>query len=162
MLKKMVILRSLPGGGKSTIANDIKMKHKDSCFICSTDDYWLRPDGIYDFNWEYLGRSHLWNQRRVELIIRKGREDQIRGWNFDLVVVVDNTNITFEEMKPYIKIARKHGLEIEFKEPDTEWRYDVEECFKRNTHGVPYATILKMSQRWESNEVVMEKLKELK
>jgi len=156
VIKKMIILRSLPGGGKSTIAQQYKSKHKDSCYICSTDDYWVRPDGIYDFNWELLGKSHRWNQQRVEDIMRIEKPNK-----WDTIIVVDNTNITFDKMKPYIKMALKYGFEIEFVEPDTEWKYDVEECFKRNGHGVPYATILKMSQRWEDHATVVAKLKEL-
>jgi predicted kinase len=157
MIKKLVFTRGLPGSGKSYYAHELKAKHKDSCFICSTDQYWERPDGVYDFNWELLGQSHKWNQQRVQEIL-----DTEIDTEWDSVVVVDNTNITFSEMKPYIKMALAAGFKIEFVEPSTAWKYDVEECFKRNTHGVPYATILKMNQRWESNEVVMEKLKDLK
>ena len=155
MLKKLIFTRGLPGSGKSYHAYELKAKHHDSCFICSTDEYWVRPDGVYDFNWELLGKSHAWNQQRVaDTMFDEGN----RPW--DCIVVVDNTNITFNEMKPYIKAAYDLGFDVEFVEPDTQWRYDVEECFKRNTHGVPYATILKMSQRWEDHETVTRKLKE--
>lgn len=152
----MVILRSLPGGGKTTVAQQYKQKHKDSCYICSTDDYWLRPDGIYDFNFDLLGESHQWNQKRVKNIIR----DNIRS-QYDTVIVVDNTNITFNEMKPYITLGLKYNYQIEFKEPDVPWKYDVEECFKKNTHGVPYATILRMYKKFESQETVEKKLEEM-
>jgi hypothetical protein len=157
MIKKLVFTRGLPGSGKSTYAHELKAKHHDSCFICSTDQYWERPDGVYDFNWELLGKSHVWNQRRVKEILC---DEENRPW--DTVVVVDNTNITFSEMKPYIKMAIECEFDIEFVEPDTEWRYDVEECFNRTTHGVPYATILKMSQRWEDMATVIVKLEKFK
>jgi predicted kinase len=157
MLKKVVFTRGLPGSGKSTYAYELKEKHHDSCFIYSTDDYWLRPDGEYDFNFELLGKSHAWNQRRAD----ETMEDLMDG-AYDTIIVIDNTNTTFKEMLPYIKSALQCGYDIEFVEPDTEWRYDVEECFKRNSHGVPYATILKMHQRWETNAEVTRKLGKLK
>lgn len=156
-MKKLILVRGLPGSGKSTIGQEYKKKHSDSCFICATDEYWFRPDGIYDFNIELIGESHRWNQHRVEEIL-----DEEVDSEWDTIVVVDNTNITFQEMKPYIKMALVVGFEIEFMEPSTSWRYDVEECFKRNGHGVPYATILRMSQCWEDHATVLKKLEELK
>jgi len=157
MLKKTVLIRGIAGAGKSFIAQHYKEKYQDSCFIYSTDDYWLRPDGIYDFNFELLGYSHMWNQWRADETMEAEMDSE-----YDTIIVIDNTNTTFKEMKPYLKSALQCGYEIEFVLPQTDWRWDVEECFKRNNHGVPYSTILKMYQRFESNEVCYEKLEALK
>ena len=157
MLKKLVFMRGLPGSSKSTHAHELKAKHHDSCWIFATDDYWMRPDGVYDFNLDLIGESHAWNQKRTNAIMEAERVQQ-----WDSIIVIDNTNITFDEMKPYIKMALKHGFEIEFVEPDTEWKYDVEECYTRNTHGVPYSTILRMYNEWEDHETVMKKFMGLK
>jgi len=154
MINKVVFTRGLPGSGKSTYARELQEKYHDSCFVYSTDDYWLRPDGEYDFNIELLGQSHVWNQRRA----CETMEDEMDyGW--DTIIVIDNTNTMFKEMKPYIYSALEFGYDIEFVVPDTSWAWDVEECFMRNNHGVPYSTILKMYQRFESNEVCYAKLK---
>jgi Mn-dependent DtxR family transcriptional regulator len=104
-----------------------------------------------------LGQSHAWNQERVNTALA-----QEIGLRWDTVIIVDNTNMNFLEMKPYILMALKYEYEIEFKEADTWWKYDVEECFERNTHGVPYATIKKMGERWEDHMTVIRKLKKLK
>ena len=156
MIKKMVFTRGLPGSGKSTYAYELKDKHHDSCFICSTDQYWERPDGIYDFNFELLGQSHRWNQQRVQELVDTEIDSE-----YDTIIVVDNTNTTFQEMKPYIKMALAAGFELEFVIPQTDWKWDAEECFKRTVHGVPYATILKMLARFEDNEVVLKKVAEM-
>lgn len=156
-MKQLILCRSLPGGGKSTLAKQYKDMYYDSCFICSTDDYWVRPDETYDFNHKLLGKAHAWNQNLVENII-KSEKDSV----YDTVVVIDNTNITFNEMKPYIESALKYYYDIMFIEPDTEWRHDVDECFKRNTHGVPFDTILNMSRKWEDHDTVLSKLKAFK
>ena len=155
--KQLIFVRGLPGSGKSTIADKFKEQYSNSCSVCSTDEYWERPDGTYDFNYELLGKSHVWNQQRTTKTIVW--EAGLTQWTS--VVIVDNTNITFNEMKPYIRVGLQYGFEIIFIEPDTEWRYDVEECFKRNTHGVPYSTMLNMNWRWEDHETVTKKLKEL-
>ena len=157
MIKMLLFVRGLPGSGKSTVAEKYKAKHHDSCIVCSTDEYWMRPDGRYDWNYELIGEAHAWNQNRVERYLAS---EQAMDW--DTIVIVDNTNVNFKEMKPYIIMALEFGYDIEFKEPDTEWKYDVEECFKKNTHGVPYSTVLKMYQRWEDHETVLIKLEELK
>ena len=83
------------------------------------------------------------------------------------LIVIDNTNLQAWEMLPYVKEVRAKGhpprppirrlspphlsfacrcppnqgrkcdYRIELMEPDTSWRYDVEECARRNSHGVP-------------------------
>ena len=154
----MVILRGLPSSGKSTIAEEIKAKHKDSCFICATDDYWVRPDGTYDFNMELLGKSHMWNQNRVLAIARKEFKNK-----FDTIIVVDNTNITFSELRPYATRAKMYRIPVVIMESDMSWAMDVEQCYIRSqeTHKVPYATILRMYNAWEPHDSVVEKLKKM-
>ena len=159
MIKRMVFVRGLPGSGKSTIAKAYKEKHirpKDSCWVCATDNYWMRPDGKYDFNYDLLGWSHIWNQRRVEEILNTEVNSE-----WDTIVVVDNTNINFSEMKPYIRLGLLYKYDIVFSEPDTEWKYNVEECYKRNTHGVPYSTMLRMYKAWQDHRTVKAYLEEM-
>lgn len=156
VIRKLILLRGLPGSTKSTLARKYKDKYKDDCYIFSTDDYWIRPDGYYDFSYELLSQSHKWNQERVKNTVVSASRF------FDTIIVVDNTNITFKEMKPYIELALHYGFEVEFEEPNCDWKYDVEKCFRKNTHGVPYATILRMSQKWEDHVTVVAKLEDLK
>jgi chloramphenicol 3-O-phosphotransferase len=58
-MKKVVIVRGLPGSGKSVLAEKYQDTFHDSCFIYSTDDYWMRPDGLYDFNCDLLHKAHM-------------------------------------------------------------------------------------------------------
>ena len=156
MIKRMVIVRGLPGSGKDYLTIEWKKKYKDSAFICSTDDYWLRPDGRYDFNVEIVGHSHVWNQKRAEAVLQKDQKSQ-----YDSIVIINNTNITFHEIFPYAKIAKKYNFPLFIIEPDTKWKYDVEECFRLNGHGVPYATILRMYHNWDSTDEVKRRLRSL-
>ena len=155
-VKKLIFVRGLPGSGKSSIARSYKAAHKDSCYICATDEYWMRPDRKYDFNYDLIGWAHIWNQRRVEEILNTEVNSE-----WDTIVVVDNTNINFTEMKPYIRLALNVDFGISFVEPDTDWKYDVEECYKRNTHGVPYSTMLRMYKAWQETDVVVDLLREM-
>jgi adenylate kinase family enzyme len=47
MYGTVYIMMGLPGSGKSTKAKKLALGND---FIFSTDNYWIRPDGYYDFN----------------------------------------------------------------------------------------------------------------
>lgn len=63
------------------------------------------------------------------------------------LVIVDNTNLTFEEVKPYVIGAYLYGYEVEFVEPTTSWKDNADELANRNTHGVPLEAIKRMLAR---------------
>lgn len=138
MYKKVIIMCGLPGSGKSFLAKELQQEFfrstSDKVAIVSADNYWLRPDGLYDWNAKYIGRAHAWCQEKFKWFLQD---------EYDLVIV-DNTNLSAQERKPYILLAEQYGYSHEVKEPETEWRYNALECSKRNTHGVPLATLDRM------------------
>lgn len=131
-MRTVTLMRGLPGSGKSHIANTLGGR------VLSTDDFFTTDDG-YDFEPTQIGQAHLWNQQRTETAMMAGIP----------TIVVDNTNIMFWEMKPYILLAEKHGYEIEWVEAQSEWAWNAEECHKRNQHGVPLAVIQTMLNKYE-------------
>ncbi|NWQ77832.1 N42L1 protein, partial [Columbina picui] len=66
-------------------------------------------------------------------------------------VIIDNTNIHAWEMKPYVMMARENRYEVIFQEPDTPWKFNVQELTRRNTHRVPRETIQRMKEQYEHN-----------
>jgi hypothetical protein len=150
-------MRGLPGSVKSTTAINLAWAVSNSpfasetCTIFATYDYWKRPDGHYDFNYELITEAHVWNQRRAADAI----QDAIN------VIIVDNVNTSLREMMPYVLLAKEAEYEVQLIEAESPWKYNVEECYKRNSHGVPYSTILRMYQEWESTLLVKEKLIEM-
>ncbi|XP_072547115.1 uncharacterized protein n4bp2l2 [Salminus brasiliensis] len=142
----LVLMRGLPGCGKSTLAKEI-LSSGPNGLILSTDDYFFQKDG-YFFNPTLLGDAHDWNQKRTREAMLDRRSP----------VIIDNTNVQAWEMKPYVALALEFGYRVEFVEPDTRWKCDPAELEKRNTHGVPRETIAKMLDRFElpiSVDVVM-------
>lgn len=133
MMKKMVIMRGLPGSGKSTLASGLGV-------VYSTDDFFVGGDGVYRFDPAKLGEAHAWNQVRMR--------EALRG---EGPVVVDNTNIRLWEMAPYVAMAEEAGWAVEVAAPSTPWARDPVECARRNSHGVPLATIERMLAAWESD-----------
>ena len=155
MRKKLVILRGCPGSGKSSLAKDLQREYGDRCVVQSTDNYFMkfvdeRPTYCFDPN--LLHRYHTKNLQHSTINMASEACQ---------VVVIDNTNTTFKEMKPYVLVALILGLDIEIKEPNTPWKFDAEELFKKNTHGVPLESIQKMLKRWEKTEDCYKKIVEL-
>ncbi|KXJ22434.1 NEDD4-binding protein 2 [Exaiptasia diaphana] len=132
--KVIVIMRGLPGSGKSSFARAIK----GNGVIYSTDDYFMR-NGQYQFDIAYLGEAHEWNQIRAREAMKSGISP----------VIIDNTNIQAWQMKPYVSMAQRLGYEIILKEPDTSWKWDAKELFKRNQHGVSLSQIKNLMERYE-------------
>ena len=150
--KQLIVLRGIPGSGKSTLAdelvNEIFILHS-YCWL-STDDLFY-VNGKYTFDKDKLHLFHQTNIARCDLAMQAGIE----------YIFIDNTNITFKEMEPYIKLAIKYGYSVKLEESNTPWKFDVEECFKRNEHNVPKETIQKMVDRWESMGECLQKISSL-
>jgi predicted kinase len=137
-MKKVICLCGAPGSGKSFLGKELAQKHReqvsDYIGICSADYYWERPDGIYDWNFKYIANAHAWCQTKFKWYLAE---------QYDLIIV-DNTNLSAKERKPYIDMAKAAGYEVSLRESETAWRYNADECFKRNTHSVPLETIKNM------------------
>eukprot|EP00118_Oscarella_pearsei_P002851 m.11893 g.11893 ORF g.11893 m.11893 type:complete len:1257 (+) comp23675_c0_seq1:47-3817(+) len=134
----LIILRGLPGSGKSTLARQLQGARG---VICSTDDYFVLGNGKYVFDVTRLGDAHDWNQDKARQAMRRGEHP----------VIIDNTNCQRWEMKPYVLAARKCFYKVNLVEPDTPWKFDVQELARRNTHGVPAEKIATMLDRYECN-----------
>lgn len=151
-MPKLFIMRGLPGSGKSTLAKALEIEcEKKGVYktvILSTDDYWVRPDGEYDFNARLLEQAHEWTFRQFARIV-----SEFEG-NYSAVgnVILDNTNVRLVDFKRYTDLAIENSWEVELHEPITPWKFDVEELSKRNQHSVPLKTIERMLSRWEKSE----------
>lgn len=157
-LKKLIILRGIPSSGKSTTAKLLSDANPyNDTKISSTDDFFMSYN-IKDKYWEYkfdgskLNEYHKYNLQNTIYSMCLGYSQ----------VIVDNTNIRFVDFKLYVLAAIIIGYEIELIEPETEWRYNVEECYRRNKHGVPLENIQKMRDRWETTETCYAKIEFLK
>ncbi|EDQ89328.1 uncharacterized protein MONBRDRAFT_25386 [Monosiga brevicollis MX1] len=138
--RELVLMRGLAGSGKSTLAQELLQAVPDGV-ILSTDDFFTLKNGRYAFDPSRLGDAHEWNQRRAE-------EHCCRHVP---LVIIDNTNAEVWQMKPYVRIAVKHGYTVSLRQPDTPWAFDAEELARRNKHGVPLQTIAAMLERFEHN-----------
>ena len=135
---ELILMRGLPGSGKSTTARKLA---GDFGQVFSTDDYFVDAAGNYNWDGNKLGIAHDWNQRRSLAAMHAGIPK----------VVIDNTHTTLREMRsylPHINLARRLGYTVRIAEPETSWKFDIDELVELNTHNVPKAAIQKMLNRY--------------
>lgn len=129
----LYLVRGISGSGKSTYAKELCGE-----FVVEADQYFVNENGEYVFDPLKLKQAH-------DFCFKKA---------FDLFsvsekVAVANTFTRLSEMKRYLDEAKRRKINVEIVEPLTSWRYNVQECAKRNLHGLTEKMIEKQLSRWE-------------
>jgi predicted kinase len=97
--KYLIILRGVPGSGKTTVAELLSESGKYP--ICTADDYFM-DDGEYKWTPSLLGRAHLWCQEKCRKAMESGIEK----------VFVANTNTKEKDLNIYVKIAQEFNYKV--------------------------------------------------
>ncbi len=130
-MAKLILIRGLPGAGKSTLA---KRRYVPQGYIHNEADMWfVRDDGQYNFRPEAVKDAHEWCQNATRNALLAGRN-----------VVVSNTFTQIWEMQPYLEMPADSVHVIK-----CSGTYG-------SVHGVPEHAIRKMRARWEDYEGEME------
>lgn len=160
---RLVIMRGLPGSGKSTLAKKI-LSNEDGAYYNSfymSTDLLFHTNGIYacamelskldeftkkPYNFDFKKLGHYHTKTFADFC-----ETAAMIYNHEMVaqIILDNTNTQYKEFSHYVVVAKKLGFEIVQKIPDTPWSFDVDECFVKNSHGVPKETLVKMKERFQ-------------
>jgi predicted kinase len=125
-MKKLFLLRGLPGAGKSTLAKSLgDARHFEA------DMYFIDEKGNYNFDATKLRSAHEWCRNNVENTMSFGKD-----------VVVSNTFTQQWEMDAYYELAAKYGY--------TVFSLIVENRHGGvNTHNVPEDKLEQMKERFE-------------
>ena len=138
--KLAVILRGLPGSGKSSLASRIVSRHPGSV-ICSADNFFVKR-GEYKFDISKLSLAH----NACMATFCSGLKNRAP------VVVVDNTNTMKWEFANYLSVAAI--LHNEYEAVVVEFTcYNLAQAQvwgERSTHGVSPPKIKAMFNRFES------------
>jgi len=127
---RAIILRGLPGSGKSTFA---KQNFREATVVSA--DHFFQYGEVYRFD---PSKLHLAHQQSLSNF-RDAVDHQVE------TIVVDNTNTRFWEFADYVQYASDQGYSIEVIRLAT----DPEIAASRNIHGVSPETVEKMHCRFE-------------
>ena len=131
----LILLRGLPGSGKSTFANFIW----ESSAIFEADKYFYDKDGNYNFDFYKLHQAHKWCQDSVKTAML---DNAISKGKYYPEIVVSNTSTTEKELEPYYELAKLFNYTVV--SLIVENRHG-----NKSTHNVPDETIYKMKNRFE-------------
>ncbi len=121
MSKIMILIKGLPGSGKSHLAREISKVYRD-CVICCADN--LRPPDLKNpYPKDVLTASHKRCTDVAEEAAKKGVH----------VIVVDNSNLRQWEMQPYLNIAKEYNYTEIVAEPKTSWKWNPVELAAKST-----------------------------
>lgn len=139
----VVIVRGLPGSGKSRLAKALvsKVGNGMNAVVCSADDYFNTPRG-YEFNPAKLPEAHSACLTNFICALNRGVP----------VVILDNTNTHRWEYLNYEGIALLKGYDVKIVEFQAKTIHEVRLCIRRNSHGVPPAVIANMAVEFESDD----------
>ena len=121
-MKNLILVRGLPGSGKSTVAKSL------GGFHIETDMFW----GLeYKFDMSRIKEAHQWCQDMAK-----------KAFNLYDKVVVSNTFTTAFELLPYFDIAKEVGIKPQVILCQGQFG---------NIHNVPEEVLAKMAGRFEYN-----------
>ena len=132
---KLILVRGIPGSGKSTVAQQIR-KHAPNTKHYEADAFFTNSQGEYTFKSSLIKAAHNWCQSKTEKALKDGDD-----------VIVSNTFSQIWEMQTYLDMGLKYNCNIQVYELSPE---PVLQGKQKNIHSVPDDTILKMLKRWES------------
>ena len=152
--KIMVILRGLPGSGKSSYAEKLYAKFNGPNFrvriFSANSFFWVDIGGEkeYRFDSSKIGQAHQTCLSDVSKACRANVP----------MVIVDNANSQKWEYANYEQIAALTGYEISIREVGASTpvlqskKWHLMQYFERQTHGISLDHFLRMWWRWEEDD----------
>jgi predicted kinase len=126
----LIILRGLPGAGKSTLAHILS---EDKWPVISIDDFFTDPEtGDYRFDFKKNHEAYAQCEARTEEAMKQKREK----------IFLHNTFTLEWEMEPYFELASKYSYRIFV--ATVENRHG-----SGNIHGISEEQLKKMAEKYK-------------
>jgi len=139
-MKTLIILRGLPGAGKTTIIKELEKQYGQEATVCSADHYWYFgkeqiPEN-YKFDIALLSKAHGSCKYNCIKAIEVEKE----------LIIIDNTNIKLKDLKVYALLGQEAGYKVIC---HSITGMTAEDSFKSNVHNVPLETCVRMLKAFE-------------
>lgn len=144
--KLLILVRGLPGSGRSQLAFETWLGYKRTGVVFATDDFFLDANNNYVYDPTKLQLAHSWNLGRT-------RESMQRSVS---PILIDNTFSKNWEARKYFELALVYGYEVRVKQANTRWAFNPEECARRTKKGLTVQAIDRILFRWDK-EITKEK-----
>lgn len=125
--KILIIIRGIPGSGKTTFAKLLV----DNDYICTADDYHI-INGKYIWKQENIAAAHRYCQQKCQMLMKKQTSK----------IVIANTSVTNKEIQAYYDLAKQYDYKV--------FSIIVENRHQgKSEHNVPDETLIKMLQNFD-------------
>ncbi|XP_034448148.1 2',3'-cyclic-nucleotide 3'-phosphodiesterase isoform X1 [Hippoglossus hippoglossus] len=127
--RTLIVLRGLPGSGKSFLARAIADAYKGHCSVICADDHGVKPE-----NPESSAGGYKALDEAVVSCCSAGTSSSV-------LVVVDDTNHSQDRLARMGEIAEEHHLVAIFLEPQTAWSSDLAQLMTKSSRGLEEAQL---------------------
>ena len=137
MVKRLFILRGIPGSGKSTISRRLAEKHP-GIVISERDKFYINPEnGKYEWAPEKVPIARQKQLLEIEEALKSGKS-----------AIADSLHLMHSQYDPLLDIAERTGarpiiIDVPFNKATPEL------YASRNLHGVPLNQIENMIKSWQ-------------
>ena len=141
----VVILRGLPGSGKSFLAHNCSEmnKHPSTVNVCAADDFFVEGDS-YKFSGDLLPKAHTHCLDAFLNALANRKE----------LIIIDNTNSMLWEYQIYTYLCDILGCKCNILELPCPTAAIAEMYCSRNIHKIDSPTAAKIFSRWENDDRV--------
>lgn len=134
MPKTVIILRGLPGSGKSSVCDLLDPHH-----LVSMDLFWTKDGSAYNFDYGKLKEAIDWTHQQFIGALEADYPEA------SPLVVVDNVSYMKMHYEFFFEEARKRGCRVHVLHVERP----LEECIVSTKHSVPADKIRQMHSKWE-------------
>lgn len=139
--RTIVILRGLPGSGKSFLSRAIADVYQDQCSVICADEHGVKPESPESSVDAYKALDEA-------VVACCGA-----ATSSPLLMVVDDTNHSQDRLARLAEIAEQHHCVTLFLEPCTEWSRDAAQLSKKTKRGLAEAQIEVMKVQLEGTSL---------
>lgn len=136
-VKQLILIRGVPGSGKTTMAKRLGAGVNPKIRHFEADMYFTNADGKYHFQREKLNLAHSWCK------------DATRAAMFDPnveTIIVSNTFVKLCEMEYYVELAKQHNASLNILVATGNYQ---------NVHGVPREVVERMRLAWQDHQSLL-------